>query len=183
MPIQGIVFQDEKLGQLLKEGGMAVMPTDTLYGVVGSALNERTVERIYKLRKRSPEKPCIILINDWADVQKFGISVPHLPKFDRPTSVILDCLDSKYEYLHRGTKTLAFRVPKISELQNLLHKTGPLIAPSANMEGGLPAKNIEEAKNYFGQQVDLYIDAGEINGQPSKVIKLSIDGSITSVRA
>src|SRR5204863_149383 len=70
--------------------------------------------------------------------------------------------EEKFEYLHRGTNTLALRLPKDESLQNLLKKTGPLIAPSANVEGLPPAKNITDAKKYFGDGVDLYIDGGEI---------------------
>ena len=46
----------------LRNGGVGVVPTDTIYGIVGSALNPKTVARIYKLRRRNPKKPMIILI-------------------------------------------------------------------------------------------------------------------------
>ena len=47
--------------ETLKDGGIAVIPTDTIYGIVGSALNPQTVEKIYELRKRAKDKPFIIL--------------------------------------------------------------------------------------------------------------------------
>lgn len=173
----------------LKANAVVVMPTDTIYGVVGSALNKDTVEKIYFARKRVPSKPCIILIGDLAELEKFSIKLSRADKdklkehWPGPTSVILDCLEDKLAYLHRGTKSLAFRIPKDPELRNLLIHTGPLIAPSANTEGDPPAKNITEAKNYFGSAVDLYIDDGEIAGEPSKIIKLNRDGSFSVIRA
>ncbi|MBI3305540.1 L-threonylcarbamoyladenylate synthase [Candidatus Nomurabacteria bacterium] len=184
-------WSDEKTILKLKNGGVAVMPTDTLYGIVGSALGKDTVERIYKIRKRSPEKPCIILIANLDELEKFGI----IPTFEQqktlartvlasvePISFVLDCADESFEYLHRGAKTLAFRIPGNKSLQELLKKTGPLIAPSANTEASAPAKNIKEARKYFGNLVDIYVDVGEITGKASKVIRLHKNGSIDIIR-
>jgi L-threonylcarbamoyladenylate synthase len=196
-------FRDEKLKSILKEGGVAVMPTDTIYGLVGRADRQDTVERIYEIKKRAPAKPCIILISDQKDLEKFsvflsnaqreeikeywftlsGVEGPSASAQDlRPTSIIFDCQDDKLEYLHRGTNTLAFRMPKEEKLRELLSETGPLVAPSANPEGLPPAKNILEAKNYFGELIDLYVDGGEASGAPSKIIKLHKDGTVSILR-
>lgn len=167
------------------------MPTDTIYGIVGRADNEDTVNRIYDIKKRRPDKPCIILISAISELEKFSVSLSQgqkekLEKYwmqnSLPVSIILDCLDDKFSYLHRTTETLAFRIPVQLELRNLLIETGPLIAPSANPEGRLPAKNIIEAKEYFGDSVDMYVDGGEIHGKPSKLIKLHKDGTISIIR-
>lgn len=175
--------------QILKKGGVVVMPTDTLYGIVGPALDESVVSRIYSARKRNPEKPCIILIGDVSELTKFSVTFSDRQKqvlneywSTTPTSIILDCLDEKFAYLHRGTNTLAFRLPTKKDLQNFLKETGPLVAPSANIEGLPPASNIEEAKKYFGDLVDFYVDGGEIQGKASRVIKLHKDGSVDIIR-
>jgi len=73
-------------------------------------------------------------------------------------------------------------MPAPKSLRNLLFKTGPLIAPSANTEALPPSRNIAEAKKYFGNKVDLYIDGGEIVGQPSQIIRLNTDGTIVVLR-
>ncbi|OGI67814.1 threonylcarbamoyl-AMP synthase [Candidatus Nomurabacteria bacterium RIFCSPHIGHO2_01_FULL_42_15] len=181
------MWNDENLTKVLKEGGIAVMPTDTLYGIVGSALNISVVNRIYEARKRAPNKPCIILIGEIGELEKFSITLSKeqkniIKEFKEPVSFILDCLDEKFSYLHRGTKTLAFRLPAQAGLQELLKETGPLVAPSANLEGLSPAQNIAEAKKYFGDKVDLYVDGGEIQGKASRIIKLNKDGSVEILR-
>jgi len=190
------IWNDENLIKVLKENGVVVMLTDTLYGIVGRAQNIDVVNRIYKLRKRAPNKPCIILIFNIGELEKFSISLSEEQKKvinnywsfgfaqdeHNATSIVLDCPDEKFAYLHRGTKTLAFRLPLQTDLQNLLKETGPLIAPSANLEGLPPAENISEARKYFGDSVDLYVDGGEISGKASKVIKLHKDGIITILR-
>lgn len=183
-------WMDENLIKTLKAGGVAVMPTDTLYGIVGLAENPETVKRIYEIRKRNPEKPCIVLIGDISELKKFSINLSSSEEeklkehWPGPVSIILDCDDEKLEYLHRGTNTLAFRVPAPVSLQKLLKETGPLIAPSANPEGLLPSKNIQEAESYFGSTVDLYFenDKAVEGGKPSKVIKLNKDGSVSVLR-
>jgi len=182
------IWNDENLVCLLKARGVAVMPTDTLYGIVGRARNVSTVERIYKARKRNPDKPCIILIGHIDELKNLSINISpeqkrEIKKFSKePTSFVLDCPDEKFAYLHRGTKTLAFRVPAQAGLRKLLKQTGPLTAPSANLEARPPSENIAEAKKYFGDGVDLYVDGGEIKGKASRVIKLHKDGSVTILR-
>lgn len=182
---------DQNLIETLKGNGVAVMPTDTIYGLVGSALDVSVVNRIYNIRKRAPEKPCIMLIGDISELEKFYITLSEEQKNklkeywsdnSEPTSIVLDSEDESFAYLHRGTKTLAFRLPALKELQELLMKTGPLVAPSANPEGLPPAKDITEAKEYFGDSVDLYVDGGEINGKPSKLIQLHKDGTVSILR-
>src|SRR3989338_7776407 len=185
--MQTDILNDENLVKVLKNGGVAIIPTDTIYGIIGQAENSNSVLRIYEIRKRNQKKHCIILIGDLEEIKKFNIVFTEAQKnqiknFNEQTSFILDCPDDKFFYLHRGTKTLAFRVPYSQELRNLLFKTGPLIAPSANLEGFPPAQTISEAKEYFGNLVDLYIDGGKLSGKASKVIKLHKDGSVKVLR-
>lgn len=90
--------------------------------------------------------------------------------------MILPCTSKKFEYLHRGTKTLAFRFPKKKSLVNLLEKTGPLVAPSANPQGLPPASTAKEAKAYFGETVDFYISGGKPRKKPSKIVRISGGG-------
>ncbi len=166
---------------------VGILPTDTIYGIVGSALDKRTVERIYRLRKRNPKKPMIILIGDMSDLKKFGIMItPAIKKilnkvWPGKVSVILPSSSKKFAYLHRGTKTLAFRLPRPVWLRKMLKKTGPLVAPSANIEGKPPALTIPAAKRYFGKNVDFYADAGRLISKPSTIIAIK-NGELTILR-
>jgi len=170
-----------KLVNLLRAGKIAVMPTDTIYGIVGSALNLQTVEEIYKLRKRTKDKPFIILISNLNDLNHFNITLTGKQKeflekvWPNPVSVILPCGDKDFEYLHRGKNNLAFRMPKDKTLLKLLEKTGPVVAPSANFEGEQPSETIDQARKYFGSQVAFYLDKGRIRSEPSTIIRLNQD--------
>ncbi len=171
----------------LRRGGVGVIPTDTLYGIVGSALSKKAVARMYTLRKRNPKKPMIILIGAVSDLKKFGVTLntsgqslvanywPGKVSIILPIRVRDSRLALHLRYLHRGTNLLAFRLPAKKSLRKLLEKTGPLVAPSVNPEGKPPAKTIAEAKRYFGNRVDFYVDGGRLAGKPSKLIKIKND--------
>lgn len=172
------MFNTEVL-DILISGGVGVIPTDTLYGIVGRADLPSTVERIYKTRERNEKKPCIVLIASIEDLNKFGIWVSSEIKeyleskklWPGKISIIFSVSDGKFSYLTRGSGSLAFRVPDNKDLRELIKETGPLIAPSANIEGEPTATNISDAKVYFGDKVDFYVDEGEINSEPSTLIK------------
>lgn len=187
-----MVTNDECI-KIFKKGGVAVLKTDTLYGILGQALNQKTVERIYKIKGRNKSKPFIILISNISDLRKFGVQVDTQTKtilknyWPGKTSVILPLSDKrqaigdKLKYLHRGKKSLAFRMPAKKSLINILEKSGPLVAPSANPEGLPPAENISEAKKYFGEEVDFYLSGGKADSKPSKLIAIK-NGKIIVLR-
>lgn len=184
MEPQDLIFEEtDQIINLLKAGKIGVMPTDTIYGIAGSALNPKTVEEIYALRKRNSSKPMIILISSLDDLQKFDITLTEKQQsflkkiWPNPVSIILPCPGDKFTYLHRGKKSLAFRMPKDKILLGILKKVGPLVAPSANFEGQKPAETVTEAKKYFGDKVYFYVDGGELKSKPSTIVQLFADGT------
>lgn len=178
-----IFFESMTISEILKKGGIAVIPTDTLYGIVASARIPKSVERVYRVRGRESGKPCIVLISDTAGLEEFGVAltiseIEFLKRYwPGAVSVVLSCTEERFLYLHRGTGTLAFRVPDNQWLREILQETGPLIAPSANPAGLPPATTIDEAKRYFHDQVDAYVDGGSMISESSTVVRLSADGS------
>jgi L-threonylcarbamoyladenylate synthase len=180
------MFSQNLVG-LLKKGKIVVLPTDTLYGIHTPASNKESVEKVYEIRGRAPEKPFIILIGSIEQLKLFNIEVDTeaekiLNKYwPGKVSIILPCPEEKFAYLHRGTKTLAFRLPNKTDLIDLLKQTGPLITTSVNPEGLEPAKTIEECKKYFGEEIDFYVDEGKLDSLPSTLISIS-GGKITVLR-
>ena len=164
----------------LSEGEAGVIPTDTLYGIVGSALKPATVERVYDLRRRERDKPMIVLIGAWSDLDRFQIELPvraqNLFKRVWPgaVSVIVPVLSSEWRYLHRGTQSVAFRMPAKPELHDLLVSAGPLVAPSANLAGQAPALTVHEAEAYFGDAA-FYLDGGRLDNPPSALVDARAD--------
>ncbi|MBA3732986.1 threonylcarbamoyl-AMP synthase [Patescibacteria group bacterium] len=179
--------QDKIIENLNSEGGVVVMPTDTIYGILGRAFDPKAVDKIYQIKKRTPDKPFIILIADISDLSKFSIQFSDTDKeifykiWPGPFSVEFEVNNETFTYRSFGKK-LALRLPDNDLLREIIRHTGPLVAPSANLEGEPPAKNIEEAKEYFGDGVDMYVDNGEIlEGEPSTLISLR-NGEIKILR-
>ncbi|MEK7608418.1 MAG: L-threonylcarbamoyladenylate synthase [Patescibacteria group bacterium] len=183
--VQGV---NEVVLGCIKEGGVGVFPTDTIYGIVGSAFQKKAVQRIYRLKRRERKKPFIILISSVSEIRRFGIHLSAKKErflrslWPAKVSVRITCPARKFRYLHRGLSSLVFRLPPKKMLREILKKTGPLVAPSANVSGMPPAKNVWEARRYFGSSVDFYVDGGTIVGKPSTVIGFGVGGAIIVLR-
>lgn len=167
----------DTLAEKLKQGMVGIIPTDTIYGIVASAKIPGAVERVYTLRNRNREKPCIILISDRSELTEFGVTPTdeesdflgkHWPG---AVSILFSCEGSQFLFLHRRVHSLAFRVPDSVWLRNLLRETGPLIAPSANPQGKLAARTLDEARQYFGSRVDFFVDGGMLVREPSTLVR------------
>jgi len=169
-----------KTEKILKNDGIAVIPTDTLYGLVASVDSKKAVEKIYRIKERDKSKALIVLIHTLKDLEKFEIKIDKdqakiLEKFwPGEISILLSCKNYKFKHIHRGTGEIAFRMigKKNQDLFNLIKNIGPIVAPSANKESFTPAETVKEANSYFGDDVDLYINAGVRKGDPSTLIRL-----------
>jgi len=166
--------KEKEIINILKKGGVGVMPTDTLYGLVSSAFSKKAIARIYKIKKRDKKKPLIVLIASLNDLKKFNIKLTTVQSrtlnkvWPGKVSVIIN--------------NIAFRLPAKKSLIDVIKKTGPLVAPSANPEGLEPAENISQAQKYFGYDVDFYVAGGILKGEPSTLIKLNNNGEIELLR-
>lgn len=172
----------KEIGKDIKKGLIGVIPTDTIYGIVCSAMNKKSVEKLYKIRKRDLKKPMIVLISSIKDLNLFAVKIDKkITNKYWPGKVSIIVPIAKFEYLHRGKNSLAFRLPDNKDLIKLLKISGPIVAPSANIEGGEPAQTIEEAYNYFQDKIDFYIDCGKLKAKPSKIVSL-VNNKIEIIR-
>ena len=171
----------QELISVLMNGGIAVIRTDTIYGIVARANDAEAVERVFAAKGRNPEKSCIVLIAD--PKQAYGDLSSVAYESQGPTSILIDAPMAP-EWLLRANNMLAHRIPDLPWLKEVISEVGPLIAPSANLEGLAPARTIEEAKAYFGDAVDIYVDGGTVSEDtpPSTLIRINDDGTIDRLR-
>lgn len=170
---------------LLKAGSIGVIPTDTVYGVVARASDEAAVARLYALKNREG-KPGTVIAASIDQLVELGFKRRYLTAVEQywpgAISVIIPCADPHLAYLHQGRQSVAVRIPEHVALLGLLQKTGPLATSSANKPGEPPAQSIEEARSYFGDGIDFYVDGGDhTNHQPSTIIRI-VDDAIEIVR-
>ncbi len=165
------------------QGGVGVIPTDTLYGLVAKASNQSAVARLYLLKSRDG-KPGTIIASSIEQLIDLGLKRQYLTAVKEywPGAVsIIIPTSNQLAYLHLGKYSLAVRVTDKLNLLSLLDKTGPLLSSSANTPGDPPAVNIKEANNYFGDLLDFYVEGGIIKAKPSTVIRM-VDDVVEVVR-
>lgn len=168
----------DKIVNLLKEGNIGVLPTDTIYGLHCLAERQDFIDKISDLKGREKTIPMITVISDEKDLTSFGIELGDFEKelvnkyWPGPNTLIFDTKDG-------GTRS--FRIPDNDFLLSVLQKCGPLISTSANPHEMPFSKNISQAMEYFGDKVDFYVDGGELNNPPSSVYKIS-GGEVSKIR-
>lgn len=176
----------ERVAEALEEGKIVCFPTDTIYGLLASAVHKDAVEKLFSIRRPSG-RPFLLLLPDteWIEVLRLRASEKHISLIESfNATFILYKKDRIPLYLTRGRKSLAVRIPPpnspIRELLRVL--SVPVVAPSANPEGLKPATTVKEAMRYFGKAVDLYVDGGKREGKPSTIVRLLYPKGIRLVR-
>jgi L-threonylcarbamoyladenylate synthase len=166
---------------LIKEviggGGLVCAPTDTLYGLLGSALKRDAVEKVYRIKGRERSKPLIVLFSSVKEMEDYGVRVPKELRslYPAPLTVILPLEENSPFREVFKREDLAVRVPDEPFLLEVLRETGPLFAPSANPSGLKPAESCRECREYFKEGVELCVE-GRARGKPSTLIRLTGEG-------
>jgi len=154
----------------IKNGGVLVCPTDTVYGLIADALNKAAVEKIYKIKKRPKNKPLPVFVKDIAMAKKLVIINAEQEKFLKEvwpgqTTVVFNA---------KNGGTLGLRMPNHKFILNLVRRAGPLAETSANISSKPATTKIKEVLKYFRgrkYEPDLVLDAGNLKpGKPSQVI-------------
>ena len=172
----------------LKDGAVGVIPTDTVYGLVCSAFNEKAVERMYSVSDRDSDKPFVVALASRADLSRFGIKLGEKTKrviesvWPGEVSIVMGCHCEHFQYLHRGKNSVAFRLPRDEEFISILRETGPLATTSANSQGMPVSETINEAEKDFEDKIDFYIDGGHKDVVPSTIIKIGEGEEIKLLR-
>jgi L-threonylcarbamoyladenylate synthase len=172
----------QNIVDVIVRGGVGVLPTDTIYGIVTQALNKISVERIYKIKDRENTKPFVILVADTSQLPLLSINISEDTKkvlddlWVESVSVILECKDPNLKYLHRGLETLAVRKPPSEDLRRLISKTGPLVATSANKSGATYKSDMVKIRTEL-PNLDFYMD-GNVGSNPSRLARLMPSGKI-----
>lgn len=167
----------QEAGVRLKNGKIGVLPTDTAYSFVASAFLSESVERLYHTCGWNDRKPIVVLLSHMDDIKLFGRALSF--EESRATrsiwpgrvTIVFSGFYEEFLYLHHGTGVLAFRVPNVLELRDMLRISGPIITSSSNPIGKESAKTVEEAEAYFGDQADFFVDGGTVLGSPSTVVR------------
>ena len=175
----------------LKDGGLILYPTDTIWGIGCDATNPHAVEKIFQLKKRPDNKAMIVLVADERDILQY-VAAPDLALFDhlkqvnRPTTVIYEGAIGLAENLVAEDGSIAIRICKEPFCQHLLRRyKKPLVSTSANISGKTVAKIFSEISPEIRDGVDYivrYRQDDTTAAQPSSIISWE-NGKISVIRS
>lgn len=168
----------ERLTKEIKKGKVLVLPTDTLYGLIADATNEKAVKRVFRIKKRPLKKPLPIFVKDIEMAKKLAKIDKKRERFlslvwPGKITVVLKRRAKKIYGVDQ--KTIGLRIPKYFLIEKLLKQTNrPLTGSSANLSGKPPTTKIKEVIKQFKDQKttpDLILDAGNLpKSKPSVVL-------------
>ena len=164
----------EPLVSILAGGGVAILPTDTIYGLHARAADDRAVRRIFAIKGRPEEKSLVVICGSIAQLDGLGVTVdgPVLDALGKlwPASLTAVLPIARPLPASAGELTLAIRVPGLEWLRAVVNRTGPLVSTSVNASGEAPVISPEQVPPAIGNRVDLIVDGGTLNGQPSTIV-------------
>lgn len=174
---------------IIKNGGLVVFPTETVYGLGGDATNPQAIKKIYEAKGRPSDNPLIIHVADPCDAEKYahtGKVYYELAKrfMPGPLTIILKAKESLPKQTRGGLETVAVRCPQNKIARELIRLSGvPIAAPSANLSGSPSPTNAAHVYDDMNGRVDAIIDGGDSSfGLESTIVKINDDESLTLLR-
>jgi tRNA threonylcarbamoyl adenosine modification protein (Sua5/YciO/YrdC/YwlC family) len=152
----------DELAGILQAGGVALLPTDTIYGLHALATDQRAIARIRAMKGRGDDKPFVVIASSVEQLRALGAVIPEQLSgiWPAPLTAILAS----------GDTTMAARIPDLGWLRALLDRTGPLVSTSANRSGEPPVTSPESLATDLQSTLDALLDQGTREGKPSTIV-------------
>ena len=176
--------------EVIKNGGIILYPTDTVWGIGCDATNEEAIQKIYALKQREESKSMIVLVNGERMMHQVFNEIPEvawqiLDFSDKPTTLILDKPKNVAKNIIAEDNSLAVRMvnePFCFKLMERMKK--PLVSTSANLSGMFTPKSFKEISPEIIAGVDYIVNLNKekICSTPSTIIKLTIDNQVKIIR-
>ena len=179
-----------KAYEVIKEGGIILYPTDTVWGIGCDATNAEAVAKIYKLKQRAETQSMIVLMNGEKMMYNVFKEIPEvawqiMDLSENPTTLVLDGPRNVAHNLIAPDKTLGIRIVKEPFCFKLLERMKkPIVSTSANISGQPTPKSFKEISPEIIKGVDYVVNLhkDKIAGKPSTIIKLTSDSQVKVIR-
>ena len=167
---------------IIKNGGIVAMPTETVYGLAADALNGEAVAKIFKAKGRPMDNPLIVHISDIKQIDMLVSEFPDKAKklaekfWPGPLTIVLPKSDIIPDEVSAGLSTVAIRFPSHPVAHELIAKSSPIAAPSANLSGSPSPTTVRHVLADMDGRIDAIVDGGDCEvGVESTVITLAED--------
>jgi L-threonylcarbamoyladenylate synthase len=160
----------------VKNGGLVVLPTDTVYGIGVDAFDSSAVAALLSAKGRGRDMPVGVLVGSWHTIDGLALMVPQSTRdlirafWPGALSLVVRQAPSLQWDLGDARGTVMLRMPLHPVAIELLREVGPMAVSSANVSGRPPAVDAGEARNQLGDLVDVYLDAGPAAQQAASTI-------------
>ena len=170
--------------ECLRKGGIAAIPTDTVYGFAALVHDEEAIDKLYKIKEREPKKSIAVLLGDAGQAHlvahEFPAKAQRLAAAYWPGALtIIIRKNSGLPANLTSNDLVGLRIPDHAFTRDLIRLTGPLAVTSANISGQPPAKSVSEFADVLNEHLDIIIDGGPCSGGvPSSVINCEADPAV-----
>ena len=179
-----------KAADLIKNGNVVGLPTETVYGLGADAANENAVRAIFTAKGRPADNPLIVHLADFSDAVKYTTSIPELAyklaeRFcPGPLTMVLPKNDRIPMVTSGGLDTVGIRIPSHPVMHKIIELSGcPIAAPSANISGYPSPTTAEHVMRDMQGRVVAVVDGGQSDfGVESTVISFDSDSSVRILR-
>ena len=166
--------------KIIKEGGIAIFPTETVYGIGTNGLNEEAVKQLYEVKQRPLNKPISLLVNSIDMIEEIAKDITDIEYelikefFPGPLTIILKKNNIVPNILTANQDTVGIRMPANKIAIKLIEYAGvPIATPSANISGRPSGTNIKDIMEDFDGKVDYFVDGGPSKiGRASTIVKV-----------
>jgi len=159
--------------KVLKNDGVIVYPTDTVYGLGANIYSEKAIKKVFKIKGRGYHKPLSVCLSEIGDIEKIAYlnqKEEEIKKFlPGPFTIILKKKELISTLLTSGSDKIGIRIPE-NQICRLITSQIPITSTSANLSGKPVPNSVDEIINQLGDSIDLIIDGGQVQGAPSSVI-------------
>lgn len=168
-------------------GKLIVYPTETVYGIGADIYNEAAVKNLYVVKNRPFDMPLSVAVSDKAMLERVAVLNENADKLIKafmpgPITIIIKKQSDVPDIVTSSSQKVGIRIPDNRFALELVRRTGPIVATSANLHSHPDAVNVDAAIADFGDSVDTYIDSGECTlGMPSTIVWL-MDKEVEIIR-
>ena len=169
----------ERLVKVINDGEIAVIPTDTVYGIIGDATNVDVIHKIYEVKKRDYSKPLILMVSSIGMLEKYVSEISELERqlidkyWPGKLTILFKKNDKVNELITSGSKLVGIRYPDNKEIIELIKRVDkPLISTSCNIS----SKDVITSMNMLEEDISKYVsyvyDGGTLSDTTSTIVKV-----------